>query len=624
MTIAQNLPRHDEKTSSCHIDIRIESQGDVNIYNCTAPAPSNETCPPPRPLDCPPTATGACVPLALGAKPKQSRQRKLQKLLANNRVPSALAASFFHLSRRFLEGRAPANPLEESAFGVLSALPPDLKSVLSCSLASFDTLGAAERDRLFDSTLTRDPNVPIDANTLAATVARELTERVGLLVFDDPAGVEQERPGRNRFVDPGGETFDVQLRVCRVNGLRTNEFKPALAPGDYEPAELQQHCEPVLVGEEVQLSCQVQHGSCPGNSLADGTCLRVPEVEVGQAVVLEGVNFISVDATVRLTAQAPGTATREVQAHVVGDIDTPLNEVVDGVTVLIRDCRVHDRLTFRVPDDLPPGIYAFQVAVPNVTGIPILADPIVANPQYLRVVPPATARFQIASEALIARAETSPASFGSDEVAIRILAIPLLADLTPGSAQEANFRFGDVDTGERRDMTRVLFSHQQNIAGVALSIAGFEIDSEDAFKRQIDNFSQAFIDILKKEWDFIKAGLVAAGGFEALKGLGVKGFIALGIAAAITLAIDVFVALWAPADLIIEDAIGLTSVDLAALTSANLPAPVFAQHTTAGDIEVNVTPLDKRPQQFRERREYVSDDEESRYEIELRYNRVGP
>jgi hypothetical protein len=158
----------------------------------------------------------------------------------------------------------------------------------------------------------------------------------------------------------------------------------------------------------------------------------------------------------------------------------------------------------------------------------------------------------------------------------------------------------------------------------SLSAANFrEKENGQAFERQIDSFSAAFVDILKKEWDFVKAGLAAAGGYQALKGLGVKGAIALAIAAAVILAIDVFVALWAPADLIIEGAIGLTAIDLAALTSANFPAPVFSEHITAGGLEVNVTPLDKRPQQFKERREYVSDDEERRYEIELRYNRVA-
>jgi hypothetical protein len=40
-------------------------------------------------------------------------------------------------------------------------------------------------------------------------------------------------------------------------------------------------------------------------------------------------------------------------------------------------------------------------------------------------------------------------------------------------------------------------------------------------------------------------------------------------------------------------------------------------------IKVKVTPLEKIPQQYREKREYICDDEESRYEIVFRYNRVA-
>jgi hypothetical protein len=47
------------------------------------------------------------------------------------------------------------------------------------------------------------------------------------------------------------------------------------------------------------------------------------------------------------------------------------------------------------------------------------------------------------------------------------------------------------------------------------------------------------------------------------------------------------------------------------------------EHITPQGIKVKVTPLEKIPQQYREKREYVSDDEESRYEIVLRYNRVA-
>ena len=159
--------------------------------------------------------------------------------------------------------------------------------------------------------------------------------------------MEAERPGQNRFFEPSGEIFDVQLRICRVNGLRTNEFAPALGPGDYKPEELQQHCEPVLVNGKVELNCEVQNGNCPGNFLTGDICLRVPEVQAGTAVVLEGVNYISVDAKVRLTALPPGTATVDVDAHVVGDIDTPLNEVVNGATV------AHPGLPGARPHDFP-------------------------------------------------------------------------------------------------------------------------------------------------------------------------------------------------------------------------------------------------------------------------------
>jgi hypothetical protein len=135
----------------CRINIQITSS-DVNIYNCTSPPPHDEPCPPPPPEDdhtCPPTATGACVPASLGAKPKQSRQRKLEKLLANTRVPSSLAASFFHMSRRFLANKSPANELEQRVFARLNALSPDLKRVCACARDSFDSLSSNDRDRLF-------------------------------------------------------------------------------------------------------------------------------------------------------------------------------------------------------------------------------------------------------------------------------------------------------------------------------------------------------------------------------------------------------------------------------------------------------------------------------------------
>lgn len=61
----------------------------------------------------------------------------------------------------------------------------------------------------------------------------------------------------------------------------------------------------------------------------------------------------------------------------------------------------------------------------------------------------------------------------------------------------------------------------------------------------------------------------SAGGLVAVA-LGLSSAWAAAIAAAITLAINIFVALWAPATLIIEDAAAFTALDLATLTSPNL------------------------------------------------------
>ena len=412
MSTSKNSPAKD---GGCKVDIHIASQGDVNIFNCNAAPPQDEPCPQPggdRP--CPPPVEGACLPVGLDAKPKQGRKRKLDKILASNPVPSALAGSFFHMARRFNAGRSAANPLEDSAFKLMRSLPPALKSLLSCAVSSFDAIPKGQRDRLF---VSFDPNLPIDADSLGTAFAQEIVQRVGDQVFGNPNAVDEERPGRNRFFDPGSEeNFFTQLRICRVNDLRSSNFYPPIPPGDYLPTELQQHCEPVQVGDEVQLNCQVLKQNCPGNFIGeDQTCLRVPDIENGQAVVLEGVNFISVDAKVRLTAKEPGTVTRDVDAHVFGDLDTPLTEIVNGETRTINDCRVHDRITFAVPDDLPPGVYSVQIVMPNVSGIPGLGDPLLSNIEFIQVLPPFNARFQIASEKLVAHRETAPAGWGSDE-----------------------------------------------------------------------------------------------------------------------------------------------------------------------------------------------------------------
>jgi hypothetical protein len=568
--------------------------------------------------------------VSLGAKPKQSRRNKLDKLLANNRVPSTLGASLFHMMQRYLAGKAPGNALEESGFATLRSLPKELKRVLSCASDSFDSLTSGERNRLFDAGLLPGIEQPVDLAQLSIAFAQEVADRVGIQAFDDAACAITEHPGKVRvrpFV-PGEENFDPLVRICRVNGLRTGSFAPPLGLGDYLPAETQQRCRVILEGDVPVQVCDVQATDCPGNDLG-GVCQRVLEIEAGQGLVVEGVNFSSVNATVRIaTRAAPQTVLREVPAQVCGDDETPLTERIQEQDRLILDCRVHDRLTFQIPGDLPPGVYSFQVAVPNLSPFPGHGPVLLSNVEYVSVATPSTARFEIRSETLFARAETSPASFGSDEVGIRILSVPLFPDLSSGEAQLPNggaaIRFTDVDSGETRAMDHLLFSHQQPIAGVALSIRGFEIDGEEAFEKQIESTLDVFISILKDQLAFVLDHLKEAGAIASkLASYGLAGLIAGAIAAAVVVAIDVFVALWAPADPIIEDMIGPSTQDLVELTSVDVALPPASEHITPQGIKVKVTPLGKLPGQYRERREYISDDEDSRYEIVFRYNRLA-
>jgi hypothetical protein len=622
-------PTKPESGGNCCVDIRIETQGPVNIYNCTSAPARPQPCPP-SPPECPtgPIAPGQCIPLSIGSKPKQSLRTKLNSLLQNTRVPSAIASGFFQHARRFSAGQAPANPLETKVFGFFQTLPTDMKSILSCSVNSFDGITSGERNRLFDPLIPQDPNVPLDASTLATAFIKEITQRVGVQVFDDTHALEQERPGRNRFFDPsGGENFDIQLRISKINGLRTNEFSPALSPGDYLPSELQQHCVPIVVNGAPQLVCEIQKGNCAGNFLQDTTCLRVRDVRAGEGVVLEGVNFISIDSKVRLTGQAPSTVSREVDAFVFGDLDTPLTDTQNQP---IRDSRVHDRITFVVPPDLPPAVYSVQVSVPNVSGFPVFGDTIVSNSQFIQVAPSPTSRFRIASETLAARQETSPAFFGSDEVRVRVRAYPItasLTNLTVGDEQAFDSpEFEDVDSGDVRQMQAVLFDQSGPIDGLVMTIMGFEIDSEKAYREQINSFTDAFLHYLKIALAGISGAIGAGASKEGVKDLlkfALAHPVLLAIAAAVVLVVILIIAAWAPADLLIEDSLGLTLSDLDTLTNTDLPLPEIAQYVTQQGIKVKATPLEKVPTQYRERREYVSDEEDSRYEIVLRYNRVA-
>ena len=207
---------------------------------------------------------------------------------------------------------------------------------------------------------------------------------------------------------------------------------------------------------------------------------------------------------------------------------------------------------------------------------------------------------------------------------LRLLAVPLLADLSVGAAQVSSRRFGDVDSGDTRNLGQLLFDQRQPIVAVALAVIGHEVDGEEAYAKQVTAVTDVFIDLVKEQAEFVKGALAAAGiSPKDIAKLGTTGIVVVAIAIAIVLVIDLVIALWAPADLIIEDPTGYTLLDLVERTGAAFPLPPASAFRTEGDIDVEVKPLDKLPQQYREMRVYASDDEDSRYEITYRFNRVA-
>jgi len=497
---------------------------------------------------------------------------------------------------------------------------------------ALDAIPVPQRNKLV-TPLNLSADTPLDEATLSSAFAKELMQRIGLQVFGDPNGANDERPGRMRVYVPSGEDFFSQVRICTINDLRTANFIPPINPSDYQPAEIQQDCAPQIVNGQAQVVCQVRTANCPGNSLGP-VCARVLDIAQGDGVVLQGVNYFSVDAKVRFFDKATGTAVRDVDAHVWGDLDTPVTEVINGQDVLINDCRVHDKLTFQVPIDLAPAVYQINVVVPNITGNPVFGSEFISNSEFINVIPPATARFQVVTETIRARQETSFAFLGSDEVGLHTLAAAMDLNFVLVNPQDPvqEQKFEDIqdvdfDSGTSRDITRKVFGNDQPILAMVLAVFGDEIDSQRFYDKEVTSQTTFFIEIVAAE------AVAIAGAAKALGALGVTlaalstaEIVAIIIAAAVLLAIDIIIALWAPADPIIRDAIGLSVTDLANLTSANSPAPDPRTFSTEDGIVVNVNkgiPPVKLPLEYHETREYVSDDQDSRYEITYRYNRVA-
>lgn len=562
------------------------------------------------------TRISFCVPAAPGFKPKQDVQLKLNNLAANNEVPSVLTAVFFEAARRFMNGDSASTPIEEDIFAILDGLSPELKDVLSCTLSNLNLVPSSLRNQLLSPEIM--PETLLTEENISNFLVQEYLDRAGLKLLGNKSALTNPRAGLARPIG-SGEFRTFAPAILAINDIRTGAAILLDVP---KPEEVERIC---VLNAQNQLICTNQTTNCPGNVSIDGAvCFVVQKVTGGSLVKLTGYNFFSTDAKVILANKDQPNINRTVSTIVYGDLDTPLRDEQGNI---IADERVHDQILFTIPEDLPDGIYSIRVQVNN-TDINIAPIGLhTSDPEFLRILPSPTTTFQVLAERLHCFTNTSGP--GSDEVALTFLTSllvqnpnsPAKVDILPLTRQE--FRFDEVDSGEDRPINFALVQ-ANNLAGAIISVVGFEVDDEDAFKQQITEFSEAFKAALENVYAKT-AGSVAggvAGAISAVAGatFAVGSVIVAAAALVITVAVAIFYAWWAPADPIMTDSIGLTLIDLATLTDGVSPPPPKVEYNAPNGIHVVVEPINKGLE-YEELRGNISDEEESIYQLILKYSR---
>ncbi len=563
--------------------------------------------------------------------PKQSQSEKIANYIANNQVPSSLAGAIVQLTRAFLSGREAQSDLERDAFATLAGLSPQTLAAFTLMVEGIDAMPKETSEKIYDSRfLNISTDFILTAENVGEAFDTELSRRIAIDLnsTEEELCLSGERPGLERTIgcsDIDG-TFDSSCnRVCRigrpglVQSVRTKGFIPRLSPGDYLPNEVQSDCSANTDGDVI---CQtVVFPECDGTIGAGNTCLVIPTAQQGQSLTMQGFNFFSVDAEIVLSLVG-GTKRVSLPAFVCGDLSS--NAEADA------DCNVNDLVTFTIPTDLAAGRYQVDVVMPNSAGS-FASD--FRNKPLLDILPSADTRFELVADNLNCLEESGFTSFFSDTIDLTILTTEISPDGSLGGLNKMHLRFNDVDTGEQRSISKTLFSGPLQ-GTIAMSIIGFEVDGEQAFIDQIDNFQDAFVSLLDGIVGKIggKVGTAIGAGIGELIGGAIAVSAGAAIGAVVTAAIIATVALWLPADLALEDTDGINGIDFSQRTSLNFPNPEQRKFSSTGGVRVTVEACEdteerdfalcsdqaKQASEYLERRQYNAD---SRYELTFRYRR---
>ena len=366
-------------------------------------------------------------------------------------------------------------------------------------------------------------------------------------------------------------------------------------------------------------------------------CLSIPKCVAGQGVALRGFNFLSLATTVVVKKVGGGFPDMVLPCDVMGDDNPPTKAA---------SCSVRDLAAFTLPRkvrdgvndrEVPTGRYTVELHVPNEThyapepGTP--PKEFVSNTALIEVIPSLDVAYQVWVERGNCYEET--AGPGDDEPWFRSYTATYRA--VGKKAIEVSghdiFRHEDVESGDWIGFPAVTpFDGRLERDGcVAIAIVGLEVDSDDAAERQVTEFGEAY----GLYFEQLLTGAVlapSAGGLGkglitlAEKGVVTASLVVGGIAVAAILVGGLFFAAWAPADPIGYDLLVFDATTLNNLSkpggASRLPDAGNVGGITFSSYPKGSTIISADVAQYREERQYWSDDEESKYGLDFMITRL--
>jgi len=569
-------------------------------------------------------------------KPKQRPARKIRTLCNALGVSDAVLPALAFLWHRYQDGSPGRNQFEQKVEQVFATILPKDRDALDDAMKAYRKLRkSGKAECLFNDCLVKaGEDSPIERDWFAGALLGEGLKIAGQIVFSGSEGIMG--PGATRLWDnavargPNGSGATIyqgpwpwitsigpDISSYEEYG-NLESFRPV--PGGAHVWQNYQYSQTCTYTPDpsgsINANCEREHpvppppgtlfNFCEGgqNYTKGNDCLRIPAQRPGGSIKLKGFNFITPTVKVLLRHTTDASVSVEQECIVWGDQKTPVKDATDHYIV---DERVSDWLDVPLPSShptipgapLPPGLYEVSVSVENVTkAIYDSAQPpvLVSNKLLLRMEADPNIRYLLWSQGGHCFRETP--GLGSDEIwwdAFTGHIVPNAVPVPPTGAapmsldvQRRTFPrdpWDDMDDGEGPGPYNIsIFGPEafQLYGVVAIAMVGFEVDSEDAAREQLQGFWNAWGKALT---DVLNVAVTGGGIASSAADLAVKAgviaaktaltvaLIALAVVAAITLIGTALWAAWAPADLIALDIFHLDALNAWDMTDPKKPLP---------------------------------------------------